>query len=56
MEESEKQTDVGKKKRQKIGMYLSKIKNFKNEKEWSLWSIFRNIIYLNQFEIKFKEV
>ena len=56
MEESEKKSSAGKKRRQKLGMHLKKIDNFKTEKEWSLWSIIRNTVYLTQFSYQLKEV
>lgn len=56
MEESEKETGQGKKQRQYLGMFVQYIRNFKMTHSWSLWNIVHKTLWLDQHQIKLKEV
>lgn len=47
MEESEKQSEQGKKQRQYIGMLLNHIYNFKDIRLWSLWNAVHKTLWLD---------
>ncbi|GEL75993.1 hypothetical protein TMU01_02280 [Tenuibacillus multivorans] len=56
MEETEKQSEQGKRRRKYLGMLLHKINNFKDIHLWSLWNIVRKTLWLDQHQMKLKEV
>lgn len=56
MEESEKSTEQGKKQRQYLGMLIHHIMNFKTTHLWSLWNVVHKTLWLDQHQIKLKEV
>jgi hypothetical protein len=56
MEESEKQSESGKQRRQLIGMLLKNIHSFKENHSWKLWNVIHKTLQLKNWELQLKEV
>ena len=56
MEESEKQSNRGKQRRQFMGMMLKNIEQFKEKHSWTLWNVVHKTLIMKNQELKLKEV
>ena len=56
MEESEKQSNSGKQRRQLIGMLLKNIEHFKENHHWKLWNVVHKTVTRKNQELQWKEV
>ena len=56
MEESEKQSNNGKQRRQFMGMMLKNIENFKENHSWKLWNVVHKTLIIKNQELQLKEV
>jgi IS605 OrfB family transposase len=56
MEESEKQSNHGKQRRQLIGMLLKNIEHFKENHHWKLWNVVHKTVTRKNQELQWKEV
>ncbi len=56
MEESEKQSNIGKQRRSFMGIMLKNIEHFKEKHSWSLWNMIDKRLIVKNQELHLKEV
>ena len=56
MEESERQSNTGKRRRQYMGMLLKNIETFKENHSWKLWNVVHKTLMMRNQELQLKEV
>ena len=56
MEESEKQSNNGKRRRKFMGMMLTDIETFKEHHGWKLWNVVHKTVRMKNQELQLKEV